>query len=349
MAHEIDVSKGFAAFAEVRSRGQKAWRGLGQVIEPGDSLATIAKKAGLNWSVLSAPVRFTDDDGNEQEVRDCKVNFRADTKAPLGVVSASRYNVVQPNEVLEFFRDFLADNKLSIETAGAVRGGRIIWCLAKLGKQYDFLLPGKDKIDGYVRLQTTFDGTRATDLVATTIRQVCANTMRMVDAVADRDGYRVPHSSVFDARALQSAFGLIDAQHRVTAQLWNALVERKVTIEERRKFFCDLLGFEVADLDKSEDGKPVISSRTRNMLGELEAAFANGPGAALKSSKDTAFGLLQAVTYWTDHKAGAIDKHGDGKDRARLTSAWFGLGERTKADAEYLAAQLAGCTELVAA
>lgn len=346
MAHEIDMSKGFAAFA-AKGGAKSAWHGLGQEILPTDSLAQIAKKAGLNWDVLQAKVRFTDDNGKEQSVDDMRVNYRADTKASLGIVSASMYNVVQPSTVMEFFKDFLAENKLTMETAGSLKGGRIIWALAKLGKDYDFILPGKDKIDAYVRLQTSFDASRATDLVPTTIRQVCANTEAMILARDAANGYRVPHSSIFDAKALQSAFGLLGKHRKITAEFWNALVARKVTAVERRKFFCDLWSIDVADWDKTEDGKPVVSTRAKNQLNELEAAFANGPGAGLKSAKDTAYGLLQAVTYWCDHKATAIDKHGDGKERARMNSAWFGLGERTKKDAEWLAAELAGCTSIL--
>jgi len=346
VAHEIDMSKGFAAFA-AKGGAKTAWHGLGQEILPGDSLKTIAKKAGLNWDVLQAPVRFTDDDGNEQTVDDLRINFRADTKAALGVVSKSMYNLVQPAQVLEFFQDFLTDNKLSMETAGSLRGGKIIWAMAKLGKDFDFLLPGKDKVTGYFRLQTGFDGKTGTDGVGTTIRQVCANTMAMVDRDAAARGYRVPHSSIFDATALQSAIGFLGEQHRITAELWNALIARKVTASERRKFFCDLWSIDVSDWDKTEGGKPVIHTRTKNQINELEAAFANGPGADLKSAKDTAFGLLQAVTYWCDHKANSRDVHGDGQGRARLNSAWFGLGERTKGDAELLCAQLAGCEELL--
>lgn len=348
MAHELDNSTGQYAFAAVGG-AKSAWHNLGQEILPGDSLATIAKKAGLAWDVLQGKVSFRDHDGKVHEVSDSRMNYRADTMAPLGIVSASHYKIVQPSQVLEFFRDFLSDNKLSLETAGAVRGGRIIWGMAKLGKDYSFMLPGKDRVTGYLRLQTSFDGTRATDAVATTVRQVCANTMRMVDADAQANGYRVSHSTLFDAKALQSALGLLGEQHKMTAQLWNALVERKVTADERREFFANLFSLEPADLEAVNDKGRQDYPKIRKMIGDLEAAFANGPGAGLKSSKDTAFGLLQAVTYWVDHQSGARDVYGAGKDNARLTSAWFGLGERTKQDAQVLLADLAGVSELVAA
>jgi phage/plasmid-like protein (TIGR03299 family) len=348
MSHEIDMSTGKAAIA-LRGGAKTAWHGLGQEIKDGASIETIMKKAGLAWEVLSAPVTYTDDEGHEHTVPDTRVNFRADTKASLGIVSASKYNLVQPREVLEFFKDFLADNRMQMETAGSLKGGKIIWALAKLGKEFRHVLPGKDTIDGYFRLQTGFTGMDGTNGVGTTIRQVCANTMRMIDTQDSARIYRIPHSAVFDAKALKKAVGLLGAEHQVTAQFFNELVKRKVNAAERRKFFCDLFDYDVEDFDKVVDGKAVVSGRTKNMIGQLEAAFANGPGAGLKSAKDTAFGLLNAVTFWVDHQSTAIDRHGEGKERARLASAWFGLGERTKQDAKVLVAQLAGCEELVAA
>ena len=252
MAHELVTVKGQVSFA-ARGGAKTAWHGMGQEILPGDSLATIGKKAGLDFSVHQAKVTYKDKDGKTHEFADRVVNYCADTGAGLGIVSTDFKNV-QPSQVLAFFKDFLSANKLAMETAGAVRGRKVIWAMAKLGKDYNFLMPGGDKIDSYVRLQTAFDGTRCTDLVATTTRQVCANTMAMVDLDANRSGFRIPHSAVFDAKALQRAFGLVGEQHKVTAKLWNALCERKVTIAERDAYFQDLFGLRSEEQVKA--GKP---------------------------------------------------------------------------------------------
>lgn len=351
----LDTSKSkngelFAALA-VAGGAKTTWHKYGQEILATDTIADIAKKAGLDYKVIQRPVSFTGTDGKTYKIEGSVANVRTDTQTCLGVVGED-YKVVQPIECVEFFRDFLKKNKMTMETAGALHGGRIVWAMAKLGKDFDFLLPGGDKVTGYGRLQTAF-GTgkyaRATSFVATTIRQVCENTEEMVTSDEQRSGYRVSHSSVFDAKALQSAVGLLGEQYKVTAKFWNALTERKVTTAERDKFFCDLFGIEVAERDAVDStGKQIVSTRTRNMLAELASAYDNGPGAQLKSAKGTAYGLLQAVTYWVDHKATSLDK-GEGKDKARIASSWFGLGSRTRKDAEFLAAELAGCSELIAA
>lgn len=347
MAHELDFSKGLAAFAFTGDRSS-IWHGLGQEILPTDDINEIMRKAGLQFAARKARVQYQIADGTMRDFDNQSVIYRDDTGAALGTVSDNRYNIVQPVEIMEFFRDFLTANGLQISTAGAVKGGRIVWCLAKLGPDYNFLLPGKDKIESFVRLQTSFDGTRATDLVATVTRQVCANTMAMCNVDADRSGYRTSHSAQFDAKALQRAFGLLGEQHKVSAQLWNALSERKVTDEEAAQFFCDLLDIDQADFGKVDaKGKKLIATRSENNLRALLTAYKKGPGADVKSAKDTAFGLLNAATYYIDHEATALDMGKEGKHIARLSSSWFGSGARVKDKAQRLAVALTRDPELI--
>lgn len=329
MAHELDNSTGLYAFAAVGG-AQSAWHGLGQSIEPGDSIDTITQKAGLNWNAVRAPVTYNAG-GIIKSFDNQSVLYRDDTLAPLGVVSDNRYNVHQPREIMEFFADFLSDNGLSIETAGAVRGGRIVWCMAKLGSDYDFILPGSDKVAGYVRLQTSFDGSRATDLVATTIRQVCANTMRMVNADANAKGYKNKHSTQFDRDALARAFGLMGEQHRMTSEQFNALAKIKVSDSDALTFLSTLLDINPADIGKVDaKGNKLVSTKSENNLRALVTAYRKSPGANLASADGTAYGLLNAVTYYVDHAATVRDTENDGAKGARFASTQLGAGDALK-------------------
>jgi len=330
MAHELDNSTGIYAFAAVGG-AQSAWHGLGQCIMPGDSIDTITAKAGLNWNANRAPVVYNTADGRTMSFDNQSVLYRSDTGAPLGVVSENRYNVHQPREIMEFFADFLSDNGLQIETAGAVRNGRIVWCMAKLGPDYGFLMPGSDKVDSYVRLQTSFDGSRATDLVATTVRQVCANTMRMADADANARGYKNKHSTEFDRSGLARAFGLVGEQHRMTSEQWHAMARIKVADKAALDFFAELLDIEVSEIGKVDgQGRKLVSTKSENNLRALVTAYRKAPGAQLASADGTAYGLLNAVTYYVDHSATVRDTEGDGARGARFASTQLGAGDALK-------------------
>lgn len=54
--------------------------------------------------------------------------------APLSVVS-NRYKVVQPKDVLHFYKDLVSAGGFELETAGVLKGGRKLWALAKTGQE----------------------------------------------------------------------------------------------------------------------------------------------------------------------------------------------------------------------
>ncbi|MEX2322088.1 MAG: DUF932 domain-containing protein, partial [Saccharospirillum sp.] len=105
---------------------------------------------------------------------DSKVLYRSDSKEPLSVVS-QRYKVVQPGEILEFYRDLTEKSGFELETAGVLKGGRKLWALAKTGQSG--MLKGVDKTDAYVLLATACDGSMATTAQFTSVRVVCNNTL----------------------------------------------------------------------------------------------------------------------------------------------------------------------------
>jgi phage/plasmid-like protein (TIGR03299 family) len=348
MAHNIDSSNGQNNVALIGG-GKSAWHGLGQEILPTDSMADVARKAGLSHIVTSSPVMYNDANGVQQIMANSRVNFRADTGAALGVVSDD-YQILQPSQVLEFLWDWSKKNDCPIHTAGSLAGGKRVWAMCKLSKNFRFMLPGKDAIDCYLRFMTGFDGKTGSSAVGTATRQVCENTEQMINRADGHNAYNVSHMGQFDAKALQTALGMLGEQHKITGQFWNELCKRKVSDAEADKFFCDLFEIDVKERDAvGSDGKAIVKTRTRNMLSELTAAYKNAPGQNLKSANGTAYGLLQAVTYWTDHESRSNDIHKEGADAARFNSAQFGLGARTKLDAQFLAAELAGCSELIAA
>ncbi len=73
---------------------------------------------------------------------------------------SARYQVVQPKQVLEFYRDLTEVSGYELETAGVLKAGRKFWALARTGKSS--ALKGNDVVNGYLLLATSCDGTLAT-------------------------------------------------------------------------------------------------------------------------------------------------------------------------------------------
>ena len=128
MSHDLDESTGKPAMAYV---GEKPWHGLGQELPPGQDIDRWVKAAGLDWDIEMLPVRYQMND-QSYVMSDRFVLARSDTQAALSVVSGD-YRVVQPKEVLEFYRDLVEERHYKLETAGALDGGRKVWALARTG------------------------------------------------------------------------------------------------------------------------------------------------------------------------------------------------------------------------
>lgn len=89
--------------------GSTPWHGLGQHLSPQQPIATWLTEAGMDWTIEQSDVLFNVDSSafHIRPYADFKVLFRSDSLAPLSVVS-NRYQVVQPHEVLNFYKDLVS-------------------------------------------------------------------------------------------------------------------------------------------------------------------------------------------------------------------------------------------------
>jgi phage/plasmid-like protein (TIGR03299 family) len=292
--------------------GAKPWHGLGAQLTNHQPIEIWAKEAGLDWEIFETPVRFTSKAQTDlHSFSENKVLYRSDTNAALSVVG-HRFKVVQPGEILEFYRDLTEVSGFELETAGVLRGGRKIWALARTGQSAS--LKGGDVTNAYVLLATACDGTLATTAQFTSVRVVCNNTLAV--ALAGRDNrVKVPHRSDFDPKQVKQQLGISVSSWDAFIYQMKMLSERKVNSNETANFFRTVF------TDESK-ATPIVTERA--MAKARNLFDGHGRGAELQTAKDTAFGLLNSVTEFVDHfrRAHSADN--------RLESAWFGQGAALK-------------------
>lgn len=293
------------------------WHGLGNQLTPNQPIERWITEAGMDWSINDSPVLFnvSTDGMHIRTHADSKVLYRSDTMAPLSVVS-NRYQVVQPEEVLHFYKDLVEAGGFELETAGVLKGGKKLWALAKTGQEA--LIKGGDRVKAYLLLATSCDGTLCTTAQFTSVRVVCNNTLQM--AVADKSGsVKVPHSTKFDPKAVKEELGIgLSAWDTFIANI-KGLSSRSVTGIEATQFFGDLLNEQVIDLE---------GGLTSKAMQQLTALYSGaGMGSLLPGARGTAWGLLNAVTEYVDHQRRARNQD------YRLDSAWFGPGAQLKTKA----------------
>lgn len=296
--------------------GETPWHGLGNRLDTHQSIDVWAKRSGMDWQIREAPVRYMTESagglGAIESFPENKVLFRSDTNMPLSVVS-QRYKVVQPSEILEFYRDLTEVSGFELETAGILKGGRKIWALARTGQSST--LRGNDVTNAYVLLATACDGTLATTAQFTSIRVVCNNTLAV--ALGSSTGaVKVPHNTSFDPQLVKRQLGISISTWDSFMYRMKGLSERKVMTHEAANYIHRVF----SNLDKTASQ----NTNERAMAKVMTLFDGHGKGAELASSKGTAFGLLNAVTEFVDHERRAMSSD------HRLESAWFGQGAALK-------------------
>lgn len=305
------------SLSTIGTRRAPARHSLGTILPPNQSVEAWAREAGMDWSIRSADVRFVasyDGLGSIHAFPEQKVLYRSDTQRPLSVVS-QRYQVVQPAEILEFYRDLTEAGGFQLETAGVLKEGRKLWALARTGQSV--LLKGRDEVRGYLLLATACDGSLATTAQFTSIRVVCENTL----AIALRDdggAVKVGHRSKFDAQAVKQQLGIAISSWDGFMARMKALAERKLTDASAEALLRRLLtGSSVPPADSQSVGERSLKA--------VQALYAGqGRGSNLASSTGTAWGLLNSVTEYVDHhrRSRSADHRQD--------TAWFGQGAAIK-------------------
>ena len=309
--------------------GDAPWHGLGSALSPKQPLEIWQREAGMNWQIKESPVHFKADAsghlGTIHSFPEQKVLYRSDTKAPLSVVS-NRYQVVQPREVLEFYRDLTEFSGYELETAGVLKGGRKFWALARTGQTTT--LRGNDQVNGYLLLATSCDGTLATTATPTTVRVVCNNTLS-ISLNSATHAIKVPHSTRFDPQTIKKQLGIAVSRWDEFMYRMRALAERKVQTKEVIGFFMEVL----CDTG-AHDPIPNVLPNKRAMEKVQSLYEGKGRGSEMESARGTAWGLLNAVTEYVDHEKRARSSE------YRMDSAWFGQGAVIKQRALDAALQL---------
>jgi phage/plasmid-like protein (TIGR03299 family) len=297
--------------------GQTPWHGLGNQLTANRPIEEWVIQAGLNWKIEETPVRYLiGDRGHLGEIKafpDNKVLYRSDSNEALSVVG-NRYNVVQPREILEFYRDLTELSGFELETAGSLKGGRKIWALARTGQST--ALKGKDVSKAYMLLATACDGTMATTAQFTSIRVVCNNTLAVALNHQSTGAVKVPHRSVFDADSVKQQLGITVSSWDQFMYRMKVLSDRKVKQHEAKNYLLRVF---------SDPGKAVTGNTNERAMNKALSLFqGEGKGSRLASAEGTAYGLLNAVTQFVDH-----DRRARSPD-SRLDSAWFGQGATIK-------------------
>ena len=329
MGHNLNYNSrtGRYSFFSVK---EKAWHGLGQIVEQYPTSEEAIQFAGLNYEVEKSPL-FTKGTGivqvaegivlqdTEIEVPNYFANIRTDNNAVLGLVGKD-YQIVQNREAFSFFDAIVGgEDGILYETAGALGNGERIFITAKL-PDYIRVGNGDDVTEKYIFLTTSHDGSGSITAAFTPIRIVCQNTLnaslRNMSNVV-----RIKHTAGAKQR-LDDAHKVMGLANTMTAQLegiFNQWATVRVNDKEIKKLIQLALCPNKETLNLLEKGaENELSTVFKNTVDDAFAYAMISDTQQMETTKGTLYGAYNAVTGYYQNVRNYKD------DEAKLQSIVMG-------------------------
>ena len=289
MSHLLEQYGDMASFASLR---EPAWHGLGTILDSEVSTSEMLRAAHLNdWNV-----RIEDIDLPGRSHRPyfavARTNpFDGETDV-LGVVG-ERYKVVQNEELFSF-----ADNMLDggrWETAGSIKNGTVVFGSLALDREIVLDESGvADKINTYLLVHTSHDGSLAVQASVTPVRVVCQNTLNCALSGV-KQSYKVRHTQTVTGKvaAAREALGLAHKYLDEFDKQAQELIEQSIDTQK----FYDIV---TAAYPKPDEDVKGSMTKWQNKVDVLFDIW-NGPtvgGAGINSNAWGAYNTLTERLDW---------------------------------------------------
>ena len=293
MAHELESEKSFASFRE------PAWHGLGTVFNEEVSTQEMLSLANLqNWNVRLEDVIIPDNLSSDKSYQYVVRNnpFTTGQVDVLGVVG-ERYVPLQ-NEELFTFGDAILDGGGRWETAGSLRGGRVVFGSLALERETVLDPNGvADVVKTYLLVNTSHDGSVAIQASVTPVRVVCANTLAVaLGSTRKKNGIK----QSFKIRHTQSAEGKVQ-QAREALAVANAymdefslMAQQMIATEITAQQFNDIV---LAAYPKPDETKKGALKKWENKIDTINDIYTGEFNGMIAGS---AWGAWNALTERID-------------------------------------------------
>lgn len=309
MAHNLNFNETNQEYSFF-SVQERAWHGLGKIVEQYPTSAEAIRYAGLDYTVEKRPL-FTlqgDEFANSPIKSDLIIpapaikvpnyfaTVRNDNDAVLGVVGKD-YQIVQNVDAFAFFDAIVGGGDgILYETAGALGKGERIFITAKLP---GYIRVGKDDfIDKYLFLTTSHDGFGSITAAFTPVRVVCNNTLNA--AMRNHtNAIKIRHTASANDRLKQAhtLMGISNTMADEMQDIFNHWSTVRITDQEVKKLIQVAMVPNKETLNNLMAGKTEdLSSVYTNMVDKVYAYAMSSPTQQMDTTAGTVFGAYNAIT-----------------------------------------------------
>lgn len=298
MAHDLEIGiNGEASFASLR---EPAWHKLGTVFDEEVNTQQMLELAHLdNWNVrleeVPMPENFSSDRKYNYVTRTNP--FDRSQNDVLGIVG-ERYRILQ-NEELFDFGDALLDGGGRWETAGSIKGGRQVFGSLALERETVLDPSGvSDKVNSYLLVNTSHDGSIAIQASVTPVRVVCANTLNLALGTgigrnrSVKQSYKIRHTQTAQGKiqAAREALGLANQYLDEFDKMARDMIEREISNDK----FYDIV---TSAYPRPDEDKKGAVSKWQGKIDQIQEIYV---GDYNNTIAGTAWGALNAMTERID-------------------------------------------------
>jgi phage/plasmid-like protein (TIGR03299 family) len=296
MAHELESQNGAISFASFR---EPAWHGLGTVFTEEKNTNEMLVAANLNgWNVrledMPIPSHLTSDKAYQYVVR---TNPTTDTQTDVLGVVGERYHVLQ-NEDLFSFGDNILDGGGRWETAGSIKGGRVVFGSLALERETVLDPNGvADVVKTYLLINTSHDGSIAIQASITPVRVVCANTLNLaLNRTRKKDGvkqsFKIRHTQTANGKVqiARETLGMANKYMDEFDKMAHAMISKEISAKD----FNDIILAAYPKPEKDAKGAIKKWENKVDMINDIYTGEFNGMIAG------NAWGAFNALTERLD-------------------------------------------------
>jgi len=310
MAHEVETM----AYA-----GQVPWHGLGTKVSNDLSVEQMLVAAGIDWEVEKTPLFYESAD-YEHEIED-KFALIRKTDGKLMDIVGPNWKPLQNHEAFNLFDGFVKRGDMEMHTAGSLKGGQIVWGLAKIHDTFEIVK--NDVIEPYLLFVNPHQRGKAIEVRSTAIRVVCQNTCDFALRSDSKKRISVNHNQQWDEAYVLEMLGLAHRSFETYKDTGIFLASKLYKEAQVQNYFNAVFPNTGTTDEDSKNSKFAMEV----LLEQPGSSFAEGSW----------WQAFNAVTHMTDHTLG---RSAD----TRLASAWFGQNRTRKHKALELAVKFAGAS-----
>jgi phage/plasmid-like protein (TIGR03299 family) len=312
----MSISNDILQIETMAYAGHSPWGDIGTQVSNDLSPQQIMEKADLNWSVEK--VNTYADYNGEKIPTGMEALVRSSDNKILTQVGKN-WEPCQNETAFEFFNEYCLEGGMNMESAGSLKGGKMVWALAKINESFD-VVKG-DQVDSYLLFSNPHEYGKSIDVRFTPIRVTCMNTLAMAIKGAAVNGMKVNHRKAFDPAIVKQTMGIAHEKFEQYKEVAQFLSGKKFTAESLIQYYNEV--FPRTYKGKDEVVVKAYDDLTTNGQKAFDVLHSQ-PGASF--AEGSWWQALNSVTYLTDHVMG---READ----SRMTSAWFGANQNRKANA----------------